>query len=444
MFTLATAPRRLVAALAVALLVVPATATTGRAADIAPGGGGVIAADAPILVRTEPGYSAPAAGEAAPGAWVTVVSGPHYDAEGNAWYETDAGGFVPTWAVGAGAVAAQEAAAEPVYAEPAPEPVAYEETTPAEPVNDEAAAVYEEPVYEEPAAEPVYEEATVAYDEPVGEEAAPVYEEAAAEPVYEEPAAPAYDPNAVVATAWIGGTDGDGAVCRAGTGFDTAEVGWLAEGEPVSIIGDTAGEWQPVNCQGQAAFIHASFIAWEQPTTIASNAGGDDWVNAEPAAGAATLEAAGDQRGRRGKDDRGNDDGAGEEPAPSAGSTAGQQIADFAMQFDGYPYVYAGEGPYAFDCSGFTMYVIRETLGLDITHDMFVQYDMGQKVDRSKLQPGDVVFFQNTFRAGLSHNGIYLGGGRFIHAENEQTGVRVSDIDSDYYASRWYGAVRFP
>jgi cell wall-associated NlpC family hydrolase len=73
---------------------------------------------------------------------------------------------------------------------------------------------------------------------------------------------------------------------------------------------------------------------------------------------------------------------------------------------------------------------------------MFVQVGMGQSVSRGQLQPGDLVFFQNTFRDGLSHAGIYIGGGQFVHAENESTGVRVSDIDSDYYASRWYGATR--
>lgn len=124
--------------------------------------------------------------------------------------------------------------------------------------------------------------------------------------------------------------------------------------------------------------------------------------------------------------------------------SGGQAIADFAAQFNGYPYVYAGANPSTgFDCSGFTMYVIQQTLGIDITHDMFVQYGMGAPVDRGSLQPGDLVFFQNTFRPGMSHNGVYLGNNQMVHAENESTGVKISDITSDYYASRWYGAVRF-
>jgi hypothetical protein len=50
---------------------------------------------------------------------------------------------------------------------------------------------------------------------------------------------------------------------------------------------------------------------------------------------------------------------------------------------------------------------------------------------------------QTWMRRGLSHTGIYIGRGQFIHAENESTGVRVSDLDSEYYSSRWYGATRF-
>jgi cell wall-associated NlpC family hydrolase len=143
------------------------------------------------------------------------------------------------------------------------------------------------------------------------------------------------------------------------------------------------------------------------------------------------------------------------EPAPSVASVdleqdagkrngaSGKAIVEFAMRYAGHPYVNGGEGPKAFDCSGFTMFVMHKTLGLDISHDLEVQYKMGSPVNRKGLQPGDLVFFKNTDRRGLSHTGIYLGGGQFIHAENEATGVTVSELDAEYYRSRWYGAVRF-
>ncbi|MDP9365523.1 MAG: C40 family peptidase [Chloroflexota bacterium] len=161
---------------------------------------------------------------------------------------------------------------------------------------------------------------------------------------------------------------------------------------------------------------------WTESTDATEST--DEWVTSDAAAEAEAAPAT----GRRG--------------GGGGGGGSGQAIADFAMGFVGYPYVYAGASPSGFDCSGFTMYVVGQTLGIDITHDMFTQVSMGTPVDMGSLQPGDLVFFQNTFQPGLSHAGIYVGGGQFVHAENESTGVKVSDINSDYYASRWYGAVR--
>ena len=128
-------------------------------------------------------------------------------------------------------------------------------------------------------------------------------------------------------------------------------------------------------------------------------------------------------------------------PAPPV-SGSGSSIVNYAMQYVGYPYVWGASGPSGFDCSGFTKWVVQNTLGKNITQDMAVQISMGTPVSRSALQPGDLVFFQNTYKFGLSHVGIYIGNGQFVHAENENTGVRVSDINSQYYSSRWYGATR--
>ncbi|CAA9556940.1 MAG: hypothetical protein AVDCRST_MAG59-2230 [uncultured Thermomicrobiales bacterium] len=414
-----TASCRLAAALAAFMIFAPFVPLAARAApDFAPGTAVTVVTGETLLVRSEPSWSAAGASEVAPGAWMGVVSGPHYDADGTPWYEVDAGGFVPAYSLGTGET---EVAPEVAY-EPEGKEASYDA---AQDGSAEAAPV-------ELAAETAPVEVTPA--------------EAPAEAPVPAPETAAYDPANVVATAWIAGTNGDGAVCRAGMDFASAEMGWLAEGSSVDVIGDTAGEWQPVNCGGAAAFIHASFIAWEPPATV--NASGDDGVTPDLVAApaeTATIETAVAEAAQRDNRDRGNggtDDDEGDDSPANGGGGSGQEMADFAMQYVGYPYAYAGEGPYAFDCSGFTMFVAKNVLGMDITHDMFVQVGMGQSVSRGQLQAGDLVFFQNTFRDGLSHSGIYIGGGQFVHAENESTGVRVSDIDSDYYASRWYGGTR--
>jgi cell wall-associated NlpC family hydrolase len=213
-----------------------------------------------------------------------------------------------------------------------------------------------------------------------------------------------------IATAYIAGTGGDGAPCLTAPDWGAATLAVLGEGEAVPVRAETMGEWQPVDCAGAGGYVHVALITW---TPVGPS---------DPVAVGGELP---------------------EGKAGNGGEAVGEQIVSFALQFEGYPYVYAGEGPYAFDCSGFTMFVIHNTLGIDIPHDMRVQYQMGRQVSREELQPGDLVFFANTLHPGMSHDGIYIGGGQFIHAETESSGVRISDLDAEYYSSRWYGAVRF-
>lgn len=120
----------------------------------------------------------------------------------------------------------------------------------------------------------------------------------------------------------------------------------------------------------------------------------------------------------------------------------GQSIADYALTFVGYPYVAGGNSVYGFDCSGFTQFVFINTLGVDIGHGVEGQPWSGYLVDWEAWMPGDLIVFQNTYKAGISHVGIYIGEGLFVHAENEATGVTISSIYSDYYISRYWGATR--
>lgn len=128
-----------------------------------------------------------------------------------------------------------------------------------------------------------------------------------------------------------------------------------------------------------------------------------------------------------------------QEPVAASG---GQAMVDFAMQFVGYPYVWAGADPSGFDCSGFTMYVAANVLGIDIPHGTAAQASYGAPVAWGTWQPGDFIYFADTGDAGISHVGIYIGGGQMVHAENEGTGVVISDVYSDYYASHYYSATR--
>lgn len=130
-------------------------------------------------------------------------------------------------------------------------------------------------------------------------------------------------------------------------------------------------------------------------------------------------------------------------PAEPVVTSQGQQIVNFAMQFHGYPYVWAGNTPGGFDCSGFTQYVVQNVLGYDITHSTDIQSGHGTAVAWGEWQPGDLIFFVGTGGGGyVSHVGIYIGDGQMIHAENAGTGVVISSLYSSYYSNHYYSARR--
>jgi peptidoglycan DL-endopeptidase CwlO len=119
-------------------------------------------------------------------------------------------------------------------------------------------------------------------------------------------------------------------------------------------------------------------------------------------------------------------------PAPAAKFGG---VVGIAMQYLGIPYVYGGASPSGFDCSGFIMYVYAQ-VGVSLPHNAAAQYGYGTPVDRSQLQPGDLVFFN-----GLGHAGIYVGGGSFIHSPHTGDVVKISSM-SGWYSSTYVGARR--
>ena len=124
-------------------------------------------------------------------------------------------------------------------------------------------------------------------------------------------------------------------------------------------------------------------------------------------------------------------------------SPLADQIVALAKKQLGIPYKWGEESPSkGFDCSGLVYYVLR-TLGVDASRNMATLYKQGTYVPKSELQPGDIVFFQNTYKGGLSHVGIYVGNGKFIHAPQSGQVVSYADLNSNYYTNHYYGARRY-
>jgi cell wall-associated NlpC family hydrolase len=112
-------------------------------------------------------------------------------------------------------------------------------------------------------------------------------------------------------------------------------------------------------------------------------------------------------------------------------------VVGIAMQYLGIPYKWGGASPETgFDCSGFLMYVYAK-VGVSLPHNAAMQFGLGTPVSKEQLQPGDLVFFD-----GLGHNGMYIGGGQFIHAPHSGDFVKISSLSDSWYARTWVGARR--
>jgi hypothetical protein len=136
--------------------------------------------------------------------------------------------------------------------------------------------------------------------------------------------------------------------------------------------------------------------------------------------------------------------GVGHMAAKSAeAATTGQAIANIAVSYRGYPYTYAGMYPWTgFDCSGFAWWVYHEA-GINFPRGSAASYlSLGTPVSRNDLQPGDLVFFQDTYIAGPSHVEIYIGNGWTIGADTPSTGVTENYLGWSYWTDHYLTARR--
>lgn len=176
---------------------------------------------------------------------------------------------------------------------------------------------------------------------------------------------------------------------RSGAGTDYGKVGSLRAGRVVEVLGESNGWYQ----------IESGYISAEYTVLV--------------------------------------------DAAEAANSGKGQEMADCALQFVGYPYVYGGSSPKGFDCSGFTKYVAAQC-GYSISRTASNQMDSGTAVSMSELQPGDLVFFKKsgTGSKRASHVGIYIGNNQFVHASTAKVGVIVSNMSDAYYTTGFVGGRR--
>lgn len=123
-------------------------------------------------------------------------------------------------------------------------------------------------------------------------------------------------------------------------------------------------------------------------------------------------------------------------------SPSAAAVVASAQQYLGYPYAYVGDTPTTgFSCIGFVHYIFGLN-GIDVPGNLADAYASAPVVAQSSLQPGDLVFFQNTVWAGISHVDIYVGGGKMIGADSFQTGVQMDTLSDAYWQQHYLGSNR--
>lgn len=199
---------------------------------------------------------------------------------------------------------------------------------------------------------------------------------------------------------------------RSGPGTDFPKIGNLNGGTFVTVLKDQ-GDWSLIEFQGGEAWVFNEYLSDTNPQELVESLGGPSISEITTSPGSSSA----------------------------ASSTGGSLVVQVAEKYLGVPYVWGGSSPEeGFDCAGFVKYVFGE-LGIPLPHGAEAISNYGTPVAFEDLQPGDVIFFQNTYRYGVSHLGIWVGNNTFIHAPEPGSVVSYEELKG-FYLSHYWGARR--
>ncbi|KXY11510.1 peptidase M24 [Bacillus anthracis] len=195
---------------------------------------------------------------------------------------------------------------------------------------------------------------------------------------------------------------------RSGEGTNYRIIGALPQGQKVQVISENSG-WSKINYNGQTGYI------------------GTRYLSKTPVGGAIDNKPNNNNNNNNSNNNNNN-------------SGDSSSILAYAKSMQGVPYVWGGTSANGVDCSGYIYHVFKK-FGHNISRQSVAGY-WGSLPQTSNPQPGDLIYFQNTYKSGPSHMGIYLGGGSFIQAGDK--GVAIASLSNSYWKSHFLGYTKAP
>ncbi|PER35072.1 peptidase M24 [Bacillus cereus] len=198
---------------------------------------------------------------------------------------------------------------------------------------------------------------------------------------------------------------------RSGEGTNYRIIGALPQGQKVQVISENSG-WSKINYNGQTGYIGTRFLS------------------KTPVGGAVDNKPNENQNNNNNNNNNNTSNNSGDSSS----------ILAYAKSMQGVPYVWGGSSANGVDCSGYIYHVFKK-FGHNISRQSVAGY-WSSLPKTSSPQPGDLIYFQNTYKAGPSHMGIYLGGGSFIQAGDK--GVAIASLSNSYWKSHFLGYTKAP
>ena len=235
--------------------------------------------------------------------------------------------------------------------------------------------------------------------------------------------------NTITEISKVGYVKADGLNIRKEPTTSSEAIHSLSFNSKITITGEVDG-WYRINYEGKVGFVSQKYVS---DTKLPENTsrGGVDRTSANEV-NEKNVEVSSAET---------NDVNEEQEEEAVAETVTGNQVVEYAKKYLGYKYVAGGSSPKGFDCSGFTTYVFKH-FGISLNRASKGQIKNGVAVEKSKLQAGDLVIFNNESNSAIGHVGIYIGSGKFIHAANKKEGVTITELSMSYYSKRYVGARR--